>query len=149
MRHKVNPLQKSAASSPLNARCGSRRINPSDRVPFQKKAPVCQPSPQRLRHSQPKNMRPGPVSRPGIFLRSAEVFVRYISSSDTFSQHFSGQVAAKFPTILEAVSDCLCHAVDTNRNAINVFCSRLPVSMLCRRIGRSAVSGHWRRAFLL
>ena len=28
-------------------------------------------------HSQPKNMRPGPVSRPGIFLRSAEVFVRY------------------------------------------------------------------------
>src|SRR5207249_184291 len=37
----------------------------------------CQPSPLKLMHSQPKNMRPGPVSRPGIFLRSAEVFVRY------------------------------------------------------------------------
>jgi len=40
-------------------------------------------------------------------------------SSDTFSQHFSGEIAAKFLAVLEAVSDCLCHAVDTNRNAIN------------------------------
>ena len=42
-------------------------------------------------------------------------------SSDTFSQHFSGQVAAKFLTVLEAVSDCLCHAVNSNRNAINSY----------------------------
>jgi hypothetical protein len=33
----------------------------------------------KLMHSQPKNMRPGSVSGPGIFLRNAEVFVRYIS----------------------------------------------------------------------
>jgi SAM-dependent methyltransferase len=70
-------------------------------------------------HSQPKNMRPGPVSRPGIFLRNAEVFVRYIS----FKRHFLAALfwpgCAKFLTVLEAVSDCLCHAVDTNRNAIN------------------------------
>jgi hypothetical protein len=40
-------------------------------------------------------------------------------SSDTFSQHFSGEIAAKFPAVLDAVSDCLCQAVDTNWNAIN------------------------------
>jgi hypothetical protein len=42
-----------------------------------------------------------------------------LPSSDTFSQHFSGEIAAKFLAVLEAVSDCLCHAVDTNWNAIN------------------------------
>jgi len=40
-------------------------------------------------------------------------------SSDTFSQHFSGEIAAKFFAVFEAVSDCLCHAVDTDWNAIN------------------------------
>ncbi len=40
-------------------------------------------------------------------------------SSDTFSQHFSGEIAVKFLAVLETVSDCLCHAVDTNWNAIN------------------------------
>jgi len=43
-----------------------------------------QPSPLKLMHSQPENMRPGPVSRPGIFLRNVEVFVRYISSGRYF-----------------------------------------------------------------
>src|SRR6266853_4540836 len=84
------------------------------------KAPVCQPSPLKLMHSQPKNMWPGPVSRPGIFLRNAEIFVRYISFERYFlAALYSGQVAAKFLTVLAAVSDCICHAVDTNRNAIN------------------------------
>jgi hypothetical protein len=41
------------------------------------------------------------------------------TSIDTFSQHLYSEVAAKFLAVLEAVSDCLCHAVDTNRNAIN------------------------------
>ena len=41
------------------------------------------------------------------------------TSIDTFSQHLYSEVAAKFLAVLEAVSDCLGHAVDTNRNAIN------------------------------
>ena len=41
------------------------------------------------------------------------------TSSDTFSQHPYSEVAAMFLAVLDAVSDCLCHAVDTNRNAIN------------------------------
>ena len=40
-------------------------------------------------------------------------------SCDTFSQHFSGEVAANFPAVLEAVSNCLRRAVDTNRHANN------------------------------
>ncbi len=36
------------------------------------------------------------------------------SSTDTFSQHFLGNVAAKFPSILEAVSQGLRHAGDSN-----------------------------------
>jgi hypothetical protein len=40
-------------------------------------------------------------------------------SSDAFSQHFSGEIATKFLAVLEVVSDCLCHAADTNWNAIN------------------------------
>jgi hypothetical protein len=39
--------------------------------------------------------------------------------SDTFSQHFYGEVAAKFLAALETVSDCLRYAVNTNRHAIN------------------------------
>ena len=42
-----------------------------------------------------------------------------LPSSGTFSQHFSGEIAAKFLAALEAVSDGLCYAVDTNWNAIN------------------------------
>src|ERR1700687_3350151 len=40
------------------------------------------------------------------------------ASSDTFSQHFCGQAAAKFLAVLEAVSDGLCRAVNTNRHSI-------------------------------
>ena len=40
-------------------------------------------------------------------------------SIDTFSQHLCSEVAAKFLAVLEAVSDCLCRAVNSNRNAIN------------------------------
>jgi len=43
------------------------------------------------------------------------------TSIDTFSQHLYGEVAAKFLAGLEAVSDGLCHAVDTNRSAINSY----------------------------
>src|SRR5260370_28726475 len=41
------------------------------------------------------------------------------TSIDTFSQHLYSEVAAKFLAVLEAVSDCLCRAVDSNRNAVN------------------------------
>src|SRR6266478_5581866 len=41
------------------------------------------------------------------------------TSIDTFSQHLYSEVAANFPAVLEAVSDRLCRAVDTNRNAFN------------------------------
>ena len=41
------------------------------------------------------------------------------TSIDTFSQHLYSQVAAKFPAVLEAVSDGLCRAINSNRNAIN------------------------------
>jgi hypothetical protein len=40
------------------------------------------------------------------------------ASNDTFSQHSYGEVAAKFLAALEAVSDCLCRAVNTNRHSI-------------------------------
>jgi len=43
------------------------------------------------------------------------------TSIDTFSQHLYSEVAAKFLAVLEAVSDGLCRAVDTNRNAINSY----------------------------
>jgi hypothetical protein len=42
-------------------------------------------------------------------------------SIDTLSQHLYSQVAAKFLAVLEAVSDCLCRAVDSNRNAVNSY----------------------------
>jgi len=42
-------------------------------------------------------------------------------SIDTFSQHLYSEVAAKFLAVLEAVSDCLCRAVNSNRNAINSY----------------------------
>jgi len=42
-------------------------------------------------------------------------------SLDTFSQHLYSEVAAKFLAVLEAVSDCLCRAVNSNRNAINSY----------------------------
>ena len=41
------------------------------------------------------------------------------TSIDTFSQHLYSEVATKFLAVLEAVSDCLRRAVDSNRNAIN------------------------------
>jgi len=41
------------------------------------------------------------------------------TSIDTFSQHLYSEVAAKFLAVLEAVSDGLCRAVNSNRNAIN------------------------------
>jgi hypothetical protein len=40
-------------------------------------------------------------------------------SSDTVSQHFYGEVAANFPAVLEAVSNCLRRAVNTNGHTIN------------------------------
>jgi len=43
------------------------------------------------------------------------------TSIDTFSQHLYSEVAAKFLAVLEAVSDCLCRAVNSNRNAINSY----------------------------
>jgi hypothetical protein len=43
------------------------------------------------------------------------------TSIDTFSQQLYSEVAAKFLAVLEAVSDGLCHAVDTNWNAINSY----------------------------
>jgi hypothetical protein len=43
------------------------------------------------------------------------------TSIDTFSQHLYSEIAAKFPAVLEAVSDCLCRAVNSNRNAINSY----------------------------
>jgi hypothetical protein len=42
-------------------------------------------------------------------------------SSDTFSQHLYSEVAAKFLAVLEAVSDGLCRAVNSNRNAVNSY----------------------------
>jgi hypothetical protein len=41
------------------------------------------------------------------------------TSIDTFSQHLYSEVAAKFLAVLEAVSDGLCHAVNSDRNAVN------------------------------
>src|ERR1700722_19385874 len=41
------------------------------------------------------------------------------TSIDTFSPHLYSEVATKFLAVLEAVSDCLRRAVDSNRNAIN------------------------------
>jgi hypothetical protein len=38
--------------------------------------------------------------------------------SDTFSQRYYGEVAANFPAVLEAVSNCLRDAVNTKREAI-------------------------------
>jgi hypothetical protein len=43
------------------------------------------------------------------------------TSIDPFSQHLYSEVAAKFLAVLEAVSDCLCRAVNSNRNAINSY----------------------------
>ena len=43
------------------------------------------------------------------------------TSSDTFSQRLYSEVAAKFLAVLEAVSDGLCRAVNSNRNAINSY----------------------------
>jgi hypothetical protein len=43
------------------------------------------------------------------------------TSIDPFSQHLYSEVAAKFLAALEAVSDGLCRAVDSNRNAINSY----------------------------
>jgi hypothetical protein len=43
------------------------------------------------------------------------------TSIDTFSQHLYSEVAAKFLAVLEAVSDGLCRAVNSNRNAINSY----------------------------
>ena len=43
------------------------------------------------------------------------------TSIDTFSQHLYSEVAAKFPAVFEAVSDGLCRAVNSNRNAINSY----------------------------
>jgi hypothetical protein len=43
------------------------------------------------------------------------------TSSDTFSQHLYSEVAAKFLAVLEAVSDGLCRAVNTNGHAINSY----------------------------
>jgi len=43
------------------------------------------------------------------------------TSIDTFSQHLYSEVAAKFPAVLEAVSDCLRRAVNSNRNAVNSY----------------------------
>ena len=43
------------------------------------------------------------------------------TSIDTFSQHLYSEVAAKFLAVLEAVSDCLCRAVNSNRNAIDSY----------------------------
>ena len=43
------------------------------------------------------------------------------TSSDTFSQHLCSEVTAKFLAVLEAVSDCLCRAVNSNREAINSY----------------------------
>src|SRR5260370_28860611 len=43
------------------------------------------------------------------------------TSIDTFSQHLYSEVAAKFLAVLEAVSDGLCRAVNSNRNAVNSY----------------------------
>lgn len=43
------------------------------------------------------------------------------TSIDTFSQHLYSEVAAKFLAVLEAVSDCLCRTVNSNRNAIDSY----------------------------
>src|SRR5258708_913034 len=40
--------------------------------------------------------------------------------SDTFSQHFYGEVAADFPAVLEVVNNSLRRAVNTNRNSIDL-----------------------------
>jgi hypothetical protein len=40
-------------------------------------------------------------------------------SSDTFSQQIYGEFAANFPAVLEAVSNRLRRAVDTNRHSID------------------------------
>jgi hypothetical protein len=66
-------------------------------------------------------------------------------SSDTFSQHFSGEIAAKFPAVLEAVSDCLCQAVDTNWNAINSSI----LDSLCQCFAGSAALHNPGPAFML
>src|SRR6266478_7403642 len=74
--------------------------------------------------SRPRSMRREPVFARGIFLRNAGVFVRYIYVDRyflAFSQHLYSEVTAKFLAVLEAVSDCLCRAVDSNRNAINSY----------------------------
>jgi hypothetical protein len=42
-------------------------------------------------------------------------------SRNTFSQRLYSEVAAKFLAVLEAVSDGLCRAVNSNRNAINSY----------------------------
>ena len=68
-----------------------------------------------------KSTRHEPIFVRGIFLRSAGVFVRYITSIDTFSQHLYSEVAVKFVPVLEAVNDCLCRAVNSNRNTINSY----------------------------
>jgi len=43
------------------------------------------------------------------------------TSIDSLSQHLYSEVAAKFLAVLEAVSDGLCRAVNSNRNAINSY----------------------------
>jgi hypothetical protein len=57
--------------------------------------------------------------------------------SDTFSQHFYGEVAADFPAVLEAVNNSLRCAVNTNGTR-SIFVLTTSVRGLGRRIGRSA-----------
>ena len=60
-------------------------------------------------------------------------------SSDTFLQHSYGEVPTNFPAVLEAVSNCLGGAVDTNRHAIN---SCIDDSLCEGRAGESNEAQH-------
>jgi len=58
-------------------------------------------------------------SNAAYFREMSKPLFAAIPSRDTFSQHFRSEVVANIPAVLEAVSNCLRRAVDTNRHAIN------------------------------
>jgi hypothetical protein len=58
-------------------------------------------------------------SDPAYFCEVPKPLFTTFPSSDTVSQRFYAEVAANFPAVLEAVSNCLRSAVNTNRHAIN------------------------------
>jgi len=65
-------------------------------------------------------MLPEPVSDAAYFYEMSKPLFTAHPPSDTFSQHFYGEVAADFPAVLEAVNNSLRCAVNTNRNSIDL-----------------------------